>query len=129
MTIRDLSDEVDYPPVTAGPVAPRPVPYELGQVFERLGIASYMPAKYVVVCEVRDEDHEKGLGKGLPCALALPWKPDSYAVKEYRLSTDPLEFSAESRVALVMADCHVFDVTILCREQPHHGDEVWRLVS
>lgn len=85
--------------------------YELGQVFELIGPGVVMPAIYdqVIVVDVRDGDHPKGLGKGLPSALAVP-------------HDDGVSWQVS------LEEAHPLDVVILCRELPHHGDEVWRRV-
>jgi hypothetical protein len=77
--------------------------YEVGQVFEHRATG-----RRVVVVQVRPPDHPKG--NGYDSAIAVPF--DDHATWEDALDA-----------------AHPFDVTILCRAQPSHGDEVYALTS
>lgn len=75
---------------------------KLGQVYKHVSTG-----EHVVVLEVRDEHHPRGLGSDGPSACAWPIRDDT------------VEFSAE--------DLHIFDCVILAPNQEHHGDKVWKL--
>jgi hypothetical protein len=95
------------------------VGYVDGQVFERVD----KPGRYVVVCEVRDESHPKGLGSpygGSACALPWPYVPE-FVIKD--------DHARSRRVEIALEHAHPFDVVILCRSLPSHGDQVWRYVE
>jgi hypothetical protein len=79
---------------------------EVGQVYRsREGIT-----KYVLVLEVRDEQHERGLGEGYgDSACAWPVDPRQRAI--------------------LVDDLHPFDVHILCDRLPSHGDARWELIT